>query len=78
MFVLCTTGKRQPQWGDSEGNWLHKQQQEGTGQRRGGGGLATGDPIKIFHKHCFMPGQKKKHMDADDIISQEVLLRDYH
>lgn len=66
MFVLCATGKRQPQWGDSGGNWLHKQQQEGTGQRRGTGGgegrLAAGDPIKIFHKHCFMPGQKKNNI----------------
>lgn len=37
MFVLCTTGKRLPQWGDSGGNRLHdKQQQEGTGQQGGG------------------------------------------
>lgn len=43
MFVLCTTGKRQPQWGDSGGNRLHKQQQEGTGQRQAGGGGGGGD-----------------------------------
>lgn len=41
MFVLCRTDRRQPQWGESGSNWLHKQQQEEAGlqwEAAGGGG----------------------------------------
>lgn len=68
MFVLCTRGKRKPQWGDSGGNKLHKQQQEGAGHRRGE--VRGGEAIKIFNKHCSITWQQ---MSAERNDSEEVL-----
>lgn len=36
-------------------------------------GVAAGDPIKFFDKHCSTQG--RKNMNTDDIISQGVLCR---
>lgn len=49
LFVLCTTGRRQPQWGDSGGYTGNNRKEQGSDMEAVGGGvLVARDSIKTF------------------------------